>query len=68
MSDPGGARGQRPLPGEEQVVAVDHAGGVDLAGGQGAGRVPLPADVVAVEADADVEAADLEVGAPAARR
>src|SRR5688500_5721652 len=59
--DPGGPRGQRPLPGEQQVVGVDHAGGVDLAGGQGPGGVALPADVIAVQSHADVEPPDLEV-------
>ena len=43
--------------GEEQLVGVDHAGGVDLAGGERPGRVALAADVVAVQPDADVERA-----------
>src|SRR5947207_4273206 len=55
------AGGECALTGEEQVVGVDHAGGVHLAGGQCRGRRPLPANVVAVEPDADVEAPHVEV-------
>ena len=56
---------------EREVVAVDHARRVDLAREQRAGRVALAADVVAVLADADVEAPDLDVdpgSRPASRR
>ena len=57
--DPDRAGRQDALPAEQQQVRVDHAGGVHLAGAeQGAGRVALAADVVAVQPDADVEAAD----------
>ena len=55
--------GQDSLAGEEQQVGVDHAGGIDLAGGEGAGRVAFAADVVAVQADADIEPAYLQVTA-----
>ena len=58
---------QRAFAGEEQVVAVDHARGVDLAGQQRAGRVPFAADVVAVQPDADVEPPHREVRAGRAR-
>ena len=63
--------GKRSFGAEQQVVAVDHARGVDLAGDERAGGVALAADVVAVETDADVEAPNVEVAAgsrPAARR
>ena len=50
--------GQHALLPEQQQVAVDHAGGVDLSGGERASSVALAADVVAVQADADVEALD----------
>ena len=57
---------QRALLAEQQVVAVDHAGGVDLARHESAGGVALAADVVAVQPDADVEAPHAQVGEPLA--
>ena len=57
---------QHPLAAEQQQVRVDHAGRVHPVGGVGgeqrAGRVPLAADVVAVQPDADVEAPHRDVG------
>ena len=64
-------RGSVPSRDEREVVAVDHARRVDLAGEQRTRGVALAADVVAVLADADVEAADVDVVArrqPRARR
>ena len=48
---------ERALVARTQVVAVDHARGVDLARDERPRRVALAADVVAVQPDADVEAA-----------
>src|SRR5580704_10554945 len=57
--DPDRAGRQDALPAEQQQVRVDHAGRVYRVGAeQGAGRVALAADMVAVQPDADVEKAD----------
>ena len=58
-----GCAGRAACPPERTArwLRVDHAGGVDLPGDQGAGRVALAADVVAVQADAHVEATHRDV-------
>ena len=55
------ARRQESLAGEGQAVAVDDARCVDRAGEQGAHRLALAADVIAVLADQHVVANDLGV-------
>src|SRR3989440_75805 len=61
--DGGGAGRKRSLRAEDQVVAVDHARGVDLAGDEGSGGVAFAADVIPVEPDAYVEAPHVDVTA-----
>src|SRR5581483_4038879 len=45
------------------MVGVDHACGVDLAGGESTGRLSFTADMVAVQTDADIESAHVDVEA-----
>jgi len=51
------------LLGEQEVVGVDHAGGVHPAVPQRFGGGPFTSDVVAVQPDADLEAVHPDVGA-----
>src|SRR5260370_41616201 len=62
--DSGTARGEGAFGREEQVIGVDHAGRFDLAGGRGACRVPLAANVVAVEPDAYLESTHFDADVP----